>query len=94
MTSTSLVARTVFIVALSLAARWPQFISSQRVATRALVFLKIPEFGPITRFSYTVFDLAIALIVLGVLLNVIRYACRLTFSASASDKSFEATSVD
>jgi hypothetical protein len=63
-------------------------------AAGALVLLKIPEFGPITRFSYTVFDLAIALIVLGVFLSVVRYACRMTFCPSVDDESLEATSAD
>ena len=63
-------------------------------AAGALVLLKIPEFDSVTRFSYTIFDLAIALIVLGAFLSVLRYVCRITFCASADDKSFESTSAD
>ena len=60
----------------------------------ALVFLKIPELDSVTSFSYTIFDLAIALIVTGVLLSVLRYACRITFCPSAANESLETTNVD
>ena len=41
----------------------------------AFVFLKIPGLDSVTRFSYTVLDLAVALIVLGSLLSVLRHTC-------------------
>jgi hypothetical protein len=63
-------------------------------AAGALIFLQIPKFDSVTRFSYTIFDLAIALIVLGVLLSAVSYACRTTFCPSANDNSLAATSAD
>jgi DNA-binding transcriptional ArsR family regulator len=47
-----------------------------------LVFLKIPGFDLVTRFSYTVFDLAIAFVVLGTLLSVVRQARRMVSARS------------
>lgn len=44
-----------------------------------LIFLKIPGLDPVTRYSYSIFDLAIALVVLGALVSVLRYASRMSF---------------
>ena len=51
--------------------------------TGALIFLKIPGLDAATRYSYTVFDLAVALALLGAILSVLRQACRLTFRPRA-----------
>jgi hypothetical protein len=42
-----------------------------------LIFLKIPGFDAVTRYSYSIFDLAIALVVLGTTAVVLRHAARI-----------------
>jgi hypothetical protein len=44
-----------------------------------LVFLKLPGLEPVTRYSYSIFDLAVALVVLGTILTVLRHAGRLAY---------------
>jgi len=63
-------------------------------AAGVLVFLRIPGFDPVTRFSYSIFDLAITLVVLGAILSVLRHACRMTFCTGADDKSLGTTNAD
>jgi len=43
-----------------------------------LIFLKIPVLEPLACYAYTIFDLAIALVVLGSLVSVWRHVCRMT----------------
>ena len=47
--------------------------------TGALIFLKIPGLDAVTRYAYTVFDVAVAFLLLGAIVSVLRQACRLTF---------------
>jgi len=42
-----------------------------------LIFLKIPGLDPVTRYSYSVFDLAVALVLLGAIVSVLRHAGRM-----------------
>ena len=49
-----------------------------------LIFLKIPGLDPVTRYCYSVFDLAVALAVLGTLVTVLRHACQMMM-VSGSD---------
>jgi hypothetical protein len=49
-----------------------------------LIFLKIPGLDPVTRYSYSIFDLAIALVVLGASIIVLRHAARMAVSPSPS----------
>jgi cytochrome bd-type quinol oxidase subunit 2 len=51
----------------------------------ALVFLKVPGFDWLTRFSYTAVDLAVALIVLGSLLSVLRHTCSTWYRSRKRD---------
>ena len=49
----------------------------------ALIFLKLPGLDPVTRYSYTAFDLAVALVVLGTIVSVLRHAGRMSFHPRA-----------
>jgi hypothetical protein len=68
--------------------------SSLLVACAAglLVFLKIPGLAPVTRYCHTIFDLAIALVVLGAIAGVMRRAGRMTFFPGAADRSLATAS--
>lgn len=46
---------------------------------------KIPGLDVVTRYSYTIFDLAIALVVLGALVSTLRHAGRMMFRASSDE---------
>jgi hypothetical protein len=58
-----------------------------------LILLAIPGFDPVTRYCYSIFDLAIALIVLGAIASLLRRACRMTFFPDAAC-SLETASAD
>lgn len=51
----------------------------------ALIFLKIPALASATRYAYTVFDVAVALILLGTIASVLRQACRLMFRPTGNE---------
>lgn len=51
----------------------------------ALIFLKIPALASATRYAFTVFDVAVALILLGTIASVLRQACRLMFRATGNE---------
>jgi hypothetical protein len=59
-----------------------------------LVLLWIPGFDLVTRYCYSILDLAIALVVLGAIASVMRNACGMTFFPGAADRSLERTSAD
>ena len=46
--------------------------------TGLLIFLKIPGLDQVTRYAYSLFDLAIALVVLGAIATLLRHAVLLT----------------
>jgi len=48
-----------------------------------LILLRIPGLDPVTRYSYTLFDLALALVVFGALVSVLRHAGRMSFRSGA-----------
>lgn len=52
-----------------------------------LIFLKIPGLDPVTRYSYSVFDLAVALVLLGAIVSVLRHAGRMSFHSTAESDS-------
>lgn len=52
----------------------------------ALIFLKIPALDALTRYSYTVFDLSLALILLGTSVSAFRHAAGITVSSAAKAK--------
>jgi hypothetical protein len=54
--------------------------------TGVLIMLKIPGLEGVTRYSYTLFDLAVALVLFETIVSVLRQACRLTFCSSAGDE--------
>jgi hypothetical protein len=45
--------------------------------TGILIFLKLPGLDQVTRYAYSIFDLAIALVVLGAIVTVVRHAVSL-----------------
>ena len=49
-----------------------------------LIFLKIPGFDAVTRYSYSVFDLAVALVILGALITMLRQAGQLLTEPSGT----------
>jgi hypothetical protein len=53
----------------------------------ALILLKIPGLDQATRYSYSIFDLAVALLILGALVSAVRHAGRMTFCASSDEGS-------
>ena len=53
--------------------------------TGVLIFLKIPGLDPVTRYSYSIFDLAVALVILGALVSVLRHACRMSLLSRAEE---------
>ncbi len=57
------------------------------LASGALIFLKIPGLEALTRYAYMVFDVGVALILLGAIVSVLRQACRLTFRPTGNDTS-------
>jgi hypothetical protein len=59
-----------------------------------LILLRIPGFDHVTRLSYSIFDLAIALVVLGAIASVLRHACRIAIFPDAADSSLETVSAD
>jgi len=50
-------------------------------AAGALMFLKLPGVDLVTRYSYTAFDLAVALVVLGTIASVLRHAVRMSLGS-------------
>ena len=54
------------------------------LATGALVFLKIPGLDQLTRASYTVFDIALAVLVVAAIVTVLRGTAR-QFRNGATD---------
>ena len=53
-----------------------------------LIFLKTPALEALTRYSYTIFDLSLTLILLGTSVSAFRYAARITTSSTITAKSF------
>jgi len=53
----------------------------------ALMFLKLPGLDLVTRYSYSIFDLAVALVVLGTSVSVLRHAGRMSLRAGAEAES-------
>ncbi|MBN1852847.1 MAG: hypothetical protein JW829_08990, partial [Pirellulales bacterium] len=50
--------------------------------TGMLIFLKIPGLDSVTRYAYTIFDLALALVVFGAIIVMLRYAIRMAIVPS------------
>jgi len=53
----------------------------------ALIFLTFPGFEAVTRYAYTVFDVAVVFLLLGAIVSVLRQACRLTFCLTSDEDS-------
>lgn len=47
-----------------------------------LIFLKLPGLDPATRYAYSIFDLAVALVVLGTIISVLRHAVTMAVEPS------------
>ncbi|NQT13600.1 MAG: hypothetical protein HQ582_12680 [Planctomycetes bacterium] len=52
-----------------------------------LIFLKIPGIDPLTRYSYSIFELAVALVVLGTIASALRHAGRMLLHSGAKAES-------
>ena len=58
------------------------------------IFLKVPLLEPVACYAYTIFDLAIALVVLGALVSVWRHVCRMILHPRGNGNSIETTSTE
>jgi hypothetical protein len=52
--------------------------------TGVLIFLKMPGLDQVTRYAYSIFDLAVTLVILGTIVVVLRHAARMAAYSSAT----------
>jgi hypothetical protein len=71
----------------------PSIALSVACVAGVLILFRIPGFTPVTRYCYSVFDMAIALVVLGAIAVVLRHACRMTAFSGVTDRSVETMSL-
>jgi hypothetical protein len=53
------------------------------------MFLNLPALDSVTRYSYSVFDLAVALVVLGTIVSALRHGGRMALHSTARIRSPE-----